>query len=128
MTCTSHPAGPGCTVCDLARAGLDIIHEVGPSNIAGWVHALSARMAHGGREHGLVMYGPTSPDQKAPTTAFWVGNDSHTIEHRMRERGVVASARGSVIRLAPHFYSTFEDVDRALDVLATVLHDQRSSE
>jgi kynureninase len=39
----------------------------------------------------------------------------------MRERGIIASARGPVIRLAPHFYSTLEDVDTALDVLAEVV-------
>ncbi len=39
----------------------------------------------------------------------------------MRERGVIASARGPVIRLAPHFYSSLEDADTALDVLAAVL-------
>ena len=44
----------------------------------------------------------------------------------MRARGVIASARGDVIRLAPHFYSTFDDVDQALDALATVLRDERS--
>jgi selenocysteine lyase/cysteine desulfurase len=31
---------------------------------------------------------------------------------------VIASARGSVIRLAPHFYSSIDDVDHALDALA----------
>jgi selenocysteine lyase/cysteine desulfurase len=40
----------------------------------------------------------------------------------MRESGVIASARGDVIRLAPHFYSTIDDVDRSLDVLAEVVH------
>ena len=36
----------------------------------------------------------------------------------MRERGVLPSARGPVIRLAPHFYSTIDDVDTALNLLA----------
>ena len=37
----------------------------------------------------------------------------------MRARGVLPSARGPVIRLAPHFYNTLDDVDTALDVLAS---------
>jgi selenocysteine lyase/cysteine desulfurase len=45
------------------------------------------------------------------------------VERRMRARGVIPSARGSVIRLSPHFYSTIQDVDHALDTLAAVLHD-----
>jgi selenocysteine lyase/cysteine desulfurase len=41
----------------------------------------------------------------------------------MRQRGVIPSARGSVIRLSPHFYSTLDDVDQALDTLAAVLQE-----
>ena len=36
---------------------------------------------------------------------------------------MIASARGNVIRLAPHFYSTLDDVEQALDALAAVLED-----
>jgi selenocysteine lyase/cysteine desulfurase len=39
----------------------------------------------------------------------------------MRARGVIASARGDVIRLAPHFYSSLEDVDTSLDTLAEIV-------
>jgi kynureninase len=38
----------------------------------------------------------------------------------LQKRGVLGSARGQVVRMAPHFYSTFEDIDRALDALAEV--------
>ena len=41
-------------------------------------------------------------------------------EALMRERGVLASARGPALRLAPHFYSTLDDVEVALDALAEV--------
>ena len=43
------------------------------------------------------------------------------MEAALRERGVLASARGPALRLAPHFYSSLEDVDRALDALSEVL-------
>jgi selenocysteine lyase/cysteine desulfurase len=42
----------------------------------------------------------------------------------MRERAVIPSARGPVIRLSPHFYNTIEDVDMALDALVAVLADR----
>jgi len=50
-------------------------------------------------------------------------DDSHAIELAMRDRGIIASARGPVIRLAPHFYSTIEDVDTALDALADTIRE-----
>ena len=107
----------------IARAGLEIIHQVGPANIADWTRVLSDRLVTGGRARGLTLYGTPNAHSKAPTTAFWVGADSAIVEHRMRARGVIPSARGSVIRLSPHFYSTIQDVDHALDTLAAVLHD-----
>jgi selenocysteine lyase/cysteine desulfurase len=109
----------------IARAGLEIIHEVGPANVARWTRVLSERLVSGGAARGLVLHGSSNPARKAPTTAFWVGTDSAIVERRMRERGVIPSARGSVLRLSPHFYSTLDDVDQALDTLASVLHDSR---
>jgi selenocysteine lyase/cysteine desulfurase len=107
----------------IARAGLEIIHDVGPARIGEWTRVLSERLISGGVDRGLVLDGTPNVACKAPTTAFWVGAESNTVERRMRARGVIASARGSVIRLAPHFYSTLDDVDQALDTLATVLRD-----
>ena len=106
----------------MARAGLEIIHDVGPANIAAWTRVLSHRLVAGGRERGLTLSGTPNAARKSPTTAFWVGEGSESVERRMRARGVIPSARGSVIRLSPHFYSTIQDVDRALDTLAEVLH------
>jgi selenocysteine lyase/cysteine desulfurase len=108
----------------IARAGLEIIHEVDPTAIGAWTRTLSERLVAGGAARGLELYGTSDLNRKAPTTAFRVTGDSADVERRLRGHGVIASARGDVIRLAPHFYSSFEDVDRALDALADVVsHD-----
>ena len=60
------------------------------------------------------------PQQKAPTTAFRVA-DAHRVEADLRQRQVIASARGEALRLAPHFYSRLDDCDHALDALVEVL-------
>jgi kynureninase len=66
-----------------------------------------------------VPHGPDDVACKTACTAFLV-DDAHAVEAAMRARGVLPSARGPVIRLAPHYYSTLDDVDAALDVLAEV--------
>jgi len=103
----------------VARAGMGIINELGPAKIRSWLEILSRRLIEGGRARGLTLHGTNDVARKTPSTAFIV-DDSHRIEAVMRARGVLPSARGSVIRLAPHFYNTIEDVDRALDLLAEV--------
>jgi selenocysteine lyase/cysteine desulfurase len=103
----------------VARAGLEIINEIGVSNIRAWHEVLAHRLISGGLERGLSVFGPTDVAHKTASTAFVV-QDSADVEIAMRAKGVIPSARGPVIRLAPHYYSTLDDVDTALDVLASV--------
>lgn len=104
----------------IARAGMEIIDDVNPASIRAWHEVLAQRMIDGGRARGLVLHGTDDVSHKTATTAFVVP-DSHAIEAAMRARGVLPSARGQVIRLAPHFYTTLDDVDCALDTLADVI-------
>lgn len=105
----------------VSRAGLAMLQEVGLEQIGAWNGVLSHRLVEGGLARGLTLHGPGTARAKAPTTAFVVPGDSHAIERGLRRRGVIASARGPVVRLAPHFYSSIEDVDHALDALAAEL-------
>jgi selenocysteine lyase/cysteine desulfurase len=105
----------------VSRAGMSMLLEVGLEAIGEWNGELSRRLVEGGRARGLALHGPGLSRPKTPTTAFLCPSDSHAVEERLRARGVIASARGSVIRLAPHFYSSLEDCDRALDALAAEL-------
>lgn len=104
----------------VARAGMEIINEIGPARIRAWHEVLGRRLVEGGRARALALHGGDDMRGKTATTAFVV-RDSHAVESAMRARGVLPSARGEVIRLAPHFYSTIGDVDRALDILADVV-------
>jgi selenocysteine lyase/cysteine desulfurase len=102
----------------IARAGMEILNGIGIAKIHAWHEVLARRLIEGGRERGFILHGTADATRKTATTAFVV-DDAHGVEHRMRAHGIIASARGPVIRLAPHFYSTLEDVDRALDALAS---------
>ncbi len=104
----------------LARAGMEVIDEVGPGAIRDWTRRLGRRLLEGGRHRGLEPVGPEDPAQRNPTTAFRCpeGTEAAAVGQRLRERGVIAAPRGRVVRLTPHFYSSRADVDRALDALA----------
>lgn len=104
----------------IARAGLELLLDAGPEAIADWTRTLSGRLADGGRERGLELMGPADPMDRASITAFRV-DDGAEVESAMRARGVLPSARGPAVRLAPHYFNTLDDMDRALDVLADVV-------
>ncbi len=105
-----------------AKAGMEIINEVGVANIKTWVDELSGYTIQEVEKRGLETISPKDIRKKGPTTAIRVP-DPHRVEAELRTRGVVASARGPIIRFAPHFFVTHEDIDRALDALEDVLRE-----
>ncbi|GMV05867.1 MAG: hypothetical protein AMXMBFR53_21440 [Gemmatimonadota bacterium] len=104
----------------VARAAVAWLREIGLDAVGAWTRTLSRRLMEGGRARGLEILGPADTEQKAPTTAFRCA-DGHAVEIALKARGIIASARGPALRLAPHFFNTLDDVDRALDALADVL-------
>ncbi|MCZ7663754.1 MAG: aminotransferase class V-fold PLP-dependent enzyme [Thermoleophilia bacterium] len=104
----------------ISRAGMEVIEQVGVPAINEWTRVLSARLVEGGQARGFSLHGTSDPSRKTPSTAFFCPGVSHEVEVLMRRRGVIAAARGPVIRLAPHFYSTLEECDFALDALLAV--------
>ncbi len=94
--------------------------EIGSGAIERWTQHLSRRLAEGALARGLQLHGPGLGAPKTPSTAVCCA-DSHAVEEALLGRGVIASARGPAIRLAPHFYNSEADVDHALDALAAVL-------
>jgi selenocysteine lyase/cysteine desulfurase len=101
----------------VARAGMAWLREIGLDAIGAWTSALGVRCVAGARARGLQVLGPGDPARRTPTTAIACA-DSHAMELALRREGIIGSARGPAIRIAPHFYNTPEEVDRALDVLA----------
>lgn len=104
----------------VARAGIEGLLELGLEAIGAWNRVLARRLVTEGLERGLELMGPADPDARAPTVAFRVP-DSHAVEEALRARGILASARGPAIRLAPHYYNSLDDIGRALDALTRVL-------
>jgi selenocysteine lyase/cysteine desulfurase len=103
----------------IARAGMEMITGLGMEKIRAWHEVLTQRLIDGGRLRRLALHGVHEVSRKTVSTAFVVEN-SHGVEAAMRARGVLPAARGPVIRLAPHFYTSLDDVDTALDLLAEV--------
>lgn len=105
-----------------ARAGMEIINEVGVKNIKSWIDEVSRHTFQELERRNLETTSPKDISKKGPTTAIVVP-DPHTVETKLKKRRVVASARGPILRLAPHFFITREDIDRALDSLEDVLQE-----
>jgi selenocysteine lyase/cysteine desulfurase len=104
-----------------ARAGMEIINEVGPDRIQMRIEHLSRYTLAAAREAGFDITSPQDVTVKGATNSFRV-EDSHGVEAAMKKRGIIASARGDVIRFAPHFFTTEADIDTAVSALKEVLN------
>ena len=132
---TKSPPPPPVVGAYVARAGIGLIREIGCGAIREWTDSLSQRLIDGGLARGLEIYGTTCVEQKTATTAFVCPASTTSIENstagseniaagiekRLLERGIHAAARGRVIRLAPHYFNTIEDIETGLDALADLL-------
>ncbi|NUK30498.1 aminotransferase class V-fold PLP-dependent enzyme [Parageobacillus sp. VR-IP] len=104
-----------------ATAAICLLLEIGVENISSYLNELAQFTLDYGQEKGLQVVGPLSADQRGAMTAFYAENAGR-IESIMKERNIIVSARNDVIRIAPHFYNTQDEVRRAIDELATVLN------
>lgn len=105
-----------------ARAGMEIINEVGVVNIKTWIDELSRYALQELEKRGFKTTSPKDISKKGPTTSIAI-SDPHAVEAKLKKRQVIASARGPVIRYAPHFFVTHEDINRALDALEDILRE-----
>ncbi|SEG70355.1 Selenocysteine lyase/Cysteine desulfurase [Paenibacillus sp. UNC499MF] len=99
-----------------ANAALELMNQIGVNRIESYLNELSNFAISYGQEKGLAIASPLDLKRKAANTAFQCP-DASRIELKMRERGVIVSARNDVIRMAPHFYNKKEEVALAIDML-----------
>jgi selenocysteine lyase/cysteine desulfurase len=104
-----------------ATAAIRLLLEIGVENISSYLRQLAQFALDYGQEKGLQVVGPLSAHQRGAMTAFYAENAGQ-IESIMKERNIIVSARNDVIRIAPHFYNTQDDVRQAIDELATILN------
>ncbi len=104
----------------VVREGLSWIREVGPPLIQTWTEGLTAHVIDRARVAGISVLGPQLASFRTPSTALLL-DDAAGLETALRTEGFLVSARGPVLRIAPHFYSTLEDIDGVMDALLRLL-------
>jgi cysteine desulfurase/selenocysteine lyase len=100
-------------------AGLDLLMAAGIDRI--WAHAdaLCDRLVGGLTAAGATVLSDRSPAQRSAIVSFTVpGRDPVDVRDSLFAEGVVCSARAGGVRVAPHGYSTEDDVDRLAAVIA----------
>lgn len=108
---------PPMMCASVARAGMRLLNEIGIPAIEHYLGELSSVAIEEASRLGLSVASPIAPGAKGANTAIRVPNAAE-LERRMLQAGYVVSARNDVIRIAPHFYNTADEVTGALRELA----------
>jgi len=103
-----------------AGAGMALLNTLDMAQVEAYIEHLSAVAIREADRHGLSLASPRDPRRKGSNTAIRV-NDSAAVEQKMAQVGFIVSARGAVIRIAPHFYNTEQDVAGAVAALARIV-------
>ncbi|MBV8532952.1 MAG: aminotransferase class V-fold PLP-dependent enzyme [Verrucomicrobia bacterium] len=109
------------------KAAIDLLLEIGIGRIAERILAIRARLIDGLRKFGFAVLGPTDgPNASGIITVSRPGTDMRALFERLTSEQIVCSPRQDrkgrqYIRFSPHFYNTQAEIDRVLEVLATVV-------
>ena len=106
-----------------ARAGLELILQTGVEGIKSHLDRLTARALQQAAACRLTIFGPDTPARKGAILAVDAGtvDRAHELEAKLRQRGVIASARGNALRLAPHGFTQEQELEQALAVVAELM-------
>lgn len=105
-----------------AGAGLSILQEVGVDTVHDRVVERTNHIIEGARDRGFGVATPDADDRRTAIVTVKVENHEEAFE-RMGEDGFMTSFVASQLvdgglRLSPHFYTTPDEVEAALDALA----------
>ena len=102
------------------NAGMAMLNGLGMAKVESYIEHLSTVALQAAKKHGLRIASPLDPRLKGANTAIYV-DDSSAMEKKMAAAGFIVSARGAVIRVAPHFYNTEQEVADAMAALARLV-------
>jgi selenocysteine lyase/cysteine desulfurase len=108
---------PPMMCASVARASMALLNEIGVPAIEAYLQQLSAVAIEEAARLDLEVASPLDPAAKGANTAIRIANAA-AVEAQMLQSGYVVSARNDVIRIAPHFYNTADDVVGALRELS----------
>jgi selenocysteine lyase/cysteine desulfurase len=101
-------------------AAFDLLLDVGVHAMERQVLAVTDRLREALAAAGFPILSPEEPGERSGITTVEVRRPPLDVVTALRDRGVLASARGGGVRLAPHFYASDDDVARAVRALAAV--------
>ena len=106
-----------------ARSGYEIVGEIGVEAIRAKSVRQTQQLIALADEHGLPVRSPRDPAQRGGTIILQVPEDRGraTVAELARRQILVDFRPGAGIRIAPHFYTTDDEIQHTIENLAQIL-------
>lgn len=99
-------------------AGIKILNEIGTKNVEEHVKSLLDYFWDKLHEEGFKTTSPKETEKRSLVTIVVPEKDPHDVDHELFEKyNTVVSPRQGVLRIAPHFYNTKEELGDLLGYL-----------
>jgi kynureninase len=108
-----------------ARAGYEIIREIGVEAIRRRSLALTRRLIEAAQAAGFRLNTPLEDDERGGSVIIDVPDGAAVADELLRRNVIIDYRAGAGIRMAPHFYNTEEEVDRAMHTLCEIQAEHR---
>jgi kynureninase len=106
-----------------ARSGYEIVNEIGVAAIRGKSKRQTQRMIALADEAGLTVRSPRAPEMRGGTVILAVPDaDGRTVVEELGRRQILVDFRpGAGVRIAPHFYTSDDEIAHAIREFASIV-------
>lgn len=97
-------------------ASLELLLDAGIENISRRIEELTDYLCEKAPSAGLEVFSSRKPDEKSGIVSMLSpGRNPDMLVRRCRDAGIIVNQRFDRLRVSPHAYNTFEDIDRFLN-------------
>jgi cysteine desulfurase/selenocysteine lyase len=104
-------------LCGLMES-LSLIDELGIRSIEKRILDITDYLCDLLGKRGFEVFSPRREGEKSGIVSFFVkGRNPDRVREMLRRKGIIVSAREGRLRVSPHYYNSFEEVERFVDAL-----------
>jgi kynureninase len=104
-----------------ARAGYEIVGEIGVPAIRTRSLELTRPLIAAAQSHGWRLNTPSTDAERGGSVVLDVPNGAAVTDELLRRHVIVDYRPNAGIRIAPHFYTTEEEIDRAIETITELV-------
>ena len=98
-------------------AAIEYLSEIGMEKIEKRILEITDFAIQGLEKKGFEVISPRAPRHRSGIVVFKV-KEPEKVRRRLLDKKIYTSVRGEGLRIAPHFYNSFEDIEKFLKALA----------